>query len=338
MPRVTPRKPVSKSKKPATKKPKRLTAQQLERRRKVYAMTLRGCATAAAIGALLVGYVALGSHVAKAVAVPEERPVVALMNRPVWMSDRIARDVAVPVDDAFAGLPSQLDQTPLESAYERLAANPWVRSVTSVRRVPDEAGGPNRVEIECEWRTPVAIVRFGGADEAGVYRLVADAEPEGGEGAIPLPLRYTADEIRAFTQTPTNRASLRVIQGVAGTPPEAGRSWYGADVRAGLDMALLLHDEAGASDVTVIDVTGVSVPSRTNTAHGDLSPVILRTRFGTEIYWGRPPRASDFLVEPRDSAKLAGLRKSRDTFAPAGKYPAWIDLRFEPVQLSREPN
>lgn len=337
MPRVTPNSKSAAKKSRAKKKPKRPTAEQLERRRRQYRFALQACLAAVVLGSLVVSYAALASHVRTQITVPDEPPRVVLSDRPAWMSDRIANDVATVLADVVGPRPSQLNPAPLAKAHALLSANPWVREVRQVRRLRDEATGRDTLVIDCEWRTPVAIVRYGDAAHPGDYRLIADAEPEGNDGAILLPLRYTGDEIRAITQAPTaSRTNLRVIDGVTMPPPEPGSLWLGAAVRAGVDMATLLHNDPGAADVTIIDVSGVSDPTQPNTRANDYSPIVLRTRFGTEIYWGRPPRSNDFLVEPRIDVKLSGLRVVREEFAHTGRYPTWVDLRYEPPRASKD--
>ena len=140
-------------------------------------------------------------------------------------------------------------------------------------------------------------------------------------------MKYRYEDLATIVQRPGDGAP-RVIEGVKAAPPQPGGKWTGGDLRAGLDMAKLLHGRPEAADVAVIDVEGVASLRHNNTQNGSPSPIVLRTRYGTDLYWGRPPRSKDFLVEATVEEKLAGLRVTREKFGQSGNYPAWVDLRL----------
>ncbi len=331
MPRVTP-KPKSDRKPTKAKKPKlsaKALAEQKERRKLLLKRGAVVGAIAVAVGGASVGYSALSAYVRDSVAIPATPPMIGLTDRPAWMSDRIAGQIVEPLrllaEDAPA---SPLDDRLLQSIHSRLAGDAWVMAVHSVRReAPARPGEPGMIWIDCTWREPVAIVRTADSRDIGEYRLVADAQPEGGTGAILLPMQYRYDDLANIVQRPGDGAP-RVIEGVKAVPPQPGGQWNGSDLRAGLDMAVLLHGRPEAADVATIDVEGVASLRHANTQNGPPSPIVLRTRYGTDLYWGRSPRSKDFLVEATVDEKLAGLRKTREQFGPSGNYPNWVDLRL----------
>ena len=55
--------------KKSKKKPKPLTAAQVERRRRTWRLVIHGCAIVVAVGLFLIGYNALAAHVERNVAV-----------------------------------------------------------------------------------------------------------------------------------------------------------------------------------------------------------------------------------------------------------------------------
>ena len=321
MPRVTPKPTKAKA------KPKRPTGEQIERRRRNVRLAVQAAAVVAAVGGTLLGYNALAAHVADGVAKPI-RPLyevdgqprflrVALIDRPGWMTDAIADSVCEDLSKAVAAEPrSRLDAGLLREAHATLKTSPWVREVRTVRRRGD------RLLADCVWRRPAAIVYGPG----GAF-LVADAADEEGEGAVRLPVDYDAAAVRRVVDG--NAATdLRVLTGLNAPPPDLpGERVAGEAVERGLEMVALLRDRPEAADVTVVDVAGVARPRLRNTRDGGTSPVVLKTKYGTDLYWGRPPGASDYLVEPDEQQKLAGLGAVRAKYGPAGDYPIWVDLR-----------
>ncbi len=346
MPRVTPKPKTSPTNaKPAKKKPVKLTADQVAQRRRNIRRGINFGAAVAVMGGLLVGYTALAAHVRDEIAVADEplNPdavaagvaqsrwlTIALADRPSWMTDTIAADICKPLSAKLGQKQSsRLDTSVLDEAVEILRASPWVRQVQQVRREGDT------IIAACQWRQPVAIVRWGRPNDVGEYHLVADGDAEGRAGAIRLPLTYGLDEIeRVISGDHSKSSALRVIDGVGTPPPQPGGSWDSDAIQAGLDMALLLYGQEAAGDVTIINVAGVANPRLKNAEVGQASPVVLQTRFKTDIYWGRPIAGSDFLVEATTDQKLENLRIARNSYVVAG-YPRWIDLRFDQIVVPK---
>ncbi len=326
MPRVTPN---HDKKKPARKLTVKAAKEQAERRRKVLGRSVRVAAVVVAVGSVLVGYNALAAHVRDSVVVPGETDAVSVVldHPPTWMSETIMMSICERIAEGVAASPSsRLDPALLDAAVAVLEKDPWVAQVGQVRRLD------NRLYVDCSWRRPAAVVHWPGG-RGDTYHLVAASD----DGAVLLPLTYddsVAATIRSGEQIRAD--GVRIVTGVNVAPPdEAGTKWRSEALVAALATAQLLHGRDEATDVTTIDVAGVSTPGLTNTIPGDSSPVVLGTRYGTSVYWGGPPNASDFLIEPRPEDKLANLAEAQRVFATSG-WPAYVDLRQDQALFPRQ--
>ncbi len=335
MPRVTP----NRSKKTARKTKAELRAaeeavvKKREARKNAIRFAIKGAGALTVVGGLLVGYTALASHVREDVVRPDATAAEVLSirfeDRPVWMDDDVASGVAGRLRAKLVGVSSsQLDPAALDAAVAALRDEAWIRAVDDIRRVGDE------LVVRCTWHSPAAVVRHD-RGSAATYHLVA-ADDEGDvTTAYLLPPTYdfaTIERLRSGERSgETVTGGLRIVTGVNTPPPgEAGQTWRGDALAAGLDVARLLHGNEAATDVTVIDVAGIARPNRSNvatTAGGGTSPVVLKTRYDTDLYWGRAPRSSDFLIEPSPERKLENLVVAAQKFGPTREYPRWIDLR-----------
>jgi hypothetical protein len=338
MPRVEP-KSGTKKRKPASRsaKPKRLTAEQRETRRRRVRAGIQAAAAVVVAGGLLIGYSALASHVADEVAVPTQPSAgegqtalwmeIALVDAG-WMSSDLADEICRSVAQDIAVRPtSRMDPQVLRRAHDALTQSPWVREVRSVRRVGD------RLLVDCIWRRPAAII-YRSTPTGGEALLVSDARDEAGRGAILLPRSYDAEAVQRVVDG-NDATGLRVITGIETAPPDRpGEAWNSSALSAGLEMARLLHNRDEAADVTVIDVSGIVHPNRRNTRLADACPIVLRTKYATDLYWGRPPSGGDFLVEPRPDHKLASLAAVRRSAAQSGRYPPWVDLRLDRPEMA----
>src|SRR5687768_16772682 len=96
-------------------------------------------------------------YVEREVAFPKAPPAVSLKNRPAWMTDFLAAQIAASVRPA--GLHSTFDHQMLVDRVAMLKANPWIRNVRQVRRVYGKRPG-DTLEIDCDYRAPIALVRW----------------------------------------------------------------------------------------------------------------------------------------------------------------------------------
>ena len=313
------------AKKPKPKaKPKvaPLTPEQRERRRRLLSRGVNGLALAVVLGGSAIGYNALASHVKETYAVVARRPTITLVNRPGWMSDALAGDLAAKLADAVPARSSTLDRDLLVRLGGVLEADAWVRGVNRVRRA--NVNGRDTILVDCDYRTPLAIVQWGDGREMS-YRLVA-------RDGVLLPPTYTGPAVRAIIDGGDATTNLRVVTGVAQPPPaDAGLAWDAADLRAGLDVAALLNGVAAARDITVVDVSNFA-ERRIRWSAGAkerwAAQIVLRTKANDVVFWGRPPEANDFLVEVPPQTKLANLNAVAKHFR-GRPWPEWVDLRAE---------
>ena len=242
-----------------------------------------------------------------------------LLNRPAWMSDALAKrisDAARP-----AGAHSAFDHQLLVDTARALQADPWVRDVRQVRRAYGQRPG-DTLEVDCAYRVPTALVKW-----QDYYWLVD------GDG-YKLPDQYTRDQARRVMVDKDNKLTLRVIQGVAHPPVESGNLWPGDDLAAGLEMVKLLAGRNYAEELPVVDVSNFN---GRNDPQG--SQIVLVTRYGTAVRWGRTPSAKDYFVEVPTSQKLQSLADIFDQMHRVDGGEPWIDVRFDKVTYpSPAPN
>lgn len=264
------------------------------------------CALALAAGVFL-----LKRYVEREVAFPKKPPAVVLRQRPVWMSDFLAGSIAESVRPA--GAHSSFDHQMLVDRVAMLKANPWIRNVRQVRRAYAQRPGDS-LEIDCDYRAPIALVHWG-----------KDFWLVDGEG-VKLPEKFEAADVPKIVIGRDGRTNIRVIDGVQRPPPLAGRTWGGEDLVAGLDMVKRVYGLAFADEIVKVNISNFG-------GRNDLreAQLVLGTKFGTEIRWGRPVGAKDDFIEVRPQRKLENLRAIYEEFGRCDARQKWIDVRFEKV-------
>jgi len=272
----------------------------------------------AVAGALLVGAVIgffrMRQGVEATYLASKEAPAVAIMNRPAWMSDYLADEIG-----RWArpdGPRSPLDDRILKEAYDRLEKSAWVSKVRQVRRAYGVRPG-DTLEVDCEFRTPIALVSWG-----GFYYLIDN-------DGFRLPERYPANRLNdiMFGRDGARRVvNIRVINGVKGGPPaRAGTKWAGADLAAGLELVKALYDRPFAEEIWWVNVENFA---------GRVDPreaqIVLGTQYGTEVRWGEPV-TTEFHAELSAAQKLKRLEllKAQHRRVDAGRK--WVDIRMESV-------
>lgn len=233
----------------------------------------------AAAVAVIVGWNALETHLLDYASgryvgdVPAERVVI---HKPAWMSAGteselqrlIAREVGI---DSMA-------PAGLAIAADKLMQTGWVRDVRQVSRASD-----GTIHVEAEFRDPVAVVQA--RPNTDRYHLVD------GDG-IRLPGEYRRRHLDALP--------LPQIAGVAEPAPlYAGNLWSGADLRAALELAVLIRGESFAPDIRAIDVSRRDNRNRVQ--------LVMHTERG-EIIWGLPAR-DGLAIEEDPQVKLSRLRR-----------------------------
>jgi len=257
------------------------------------------------------GLYALKNYVEQRLVFPDAPPKVVLVNRPAWMSDFLADQIASLAKPI--GTHSTFDRQMLADAARMLESSPWIREVKQVRRAYGDKPG-DTIEIDCEYRAPIALVHWKD------YFWLVD-----GEG-VKLPEQFTAEQVPRIIQGRDRKMNIRVIEGVDRPPPESGQKWVGDDLAAGLDMVRLLFGRPYAEEIVKVDMENHSGRRDPREAQ-----VVLVTKYNTEIRWGRPANAEDYFIEVSTAQKLEYLKQIYEQFHRVDGHRPWIDIRFDKI-------
>jgi hypothetical protein len=263
-----------------------------------------------------VGFAIVQRHVEKKIAFPATPPKVVLKNRPAWMSDFVAQQVAHQV--APRGAHSAFDHDMLVEITRMLKNNPWIMKVRGVRRVYGNAPG-DTLELDCDFRTPAALVRTG-----AVYYLID-------RNGVRLPEQYAAADVPRVVETAAGRTNILIIEGVARPAPKnAGQRWTGEDLRAGLDLAGLLLDPS--HQAFTHEIRKINVENFNGRRDGREAQLVLYTKYGTEVRWGRPVKATDRFIEVDPGRKLDYLKRVFQEYGRVdANQPYGIDIRYDKI-------
>jgi hypothetical protein len=224
-----------------------------------------------------------------------------------FLAAQIIRSIRPP------GMHSALDDSLLKETADLLNKNPWIAKVHQVRRVYGKKPG-DTIEIDCDFRAPVALVKW------GIYYWLVD-----GNG-VKLPEQYTADLVPKVMLDSHHQTNIRIIEGVKNAPPETGHKWQGDDLAAGLDMIRLLFAQPFVNDVMKVDVSNFA--GRVDVREAQ---IVLVTRWNTQVRWGRPVNASDFFIEIPTARKLQDLQMVYAKYGRVDAKQEWIDIRYDQI-------
>lgn len=259
----------------------------------------------------------LREHVEKDIVFPDRPAKVVLVNRPVWMSDFLAEQISAAVRPA--GTHSAFDHQLLKDVAAMLQSNPWVKKVNKIRRAYDRKPG-DTIEIDCEYRAPIALVHW-----QNYYWLVDGA-------SVKLPEQFTAQQLPRIVVGLNRKLNIRVIEGVRAAPVESGQKWVGDDLAAGLDLVRLLHGQPFAEEIVKVDVSNFGGRNSPKEAQ-----LVLVTRYDTEIRWGRPINSKDFFAEVSANQKLRYMQEVYEQFHRVDGNRPWIDIRFDKITYPSVP-
>lgn len=274
---------------------------------------VRAAAVLGVVLAAVVGFVLVRRQVERRFVLVDRPPEVELVNRPAWMSDLLAEQIIRMVKPA-APSPAT-DRQLLEDRVALLRASPWVKSVKQVRRVYRHGPG-DTLQVDCEWRTPAALVQW--KDEF----VLVDRD------GVQLPERYRHDQLPRLLRTSDGRTNLRIIEGVERPPAAAGARGPADDLKAGLDLAAVL----AACDWTD-EIERVNVSNFGGRVDPRAAQLTLITRHNTELRWGRPIHANDYFVEVPWERKLERLKQIRDRYGRIDAGAAFVELRFDRIEI-----
>jgi hypothetical protein len=245
------------------------------------------------------------------VAVQNEPPQVVVKDRPAWMVDTLAEQIVRSVQPDAAH--STFDHQLLVSTAEKLRTNPWIQNLKSVRRVHGKKPG-DTLEIDADFRAPIALVKW------GEYYSYVDND------GVKLPEQFTAADVKKVIYTDRGQVNIRMVEGAFNPPPDPGKPWRGEDIAAALAMIKLLAEQPWAQDVVAINVENFDRRKSPKEAQ-----LVLKTRYNTEIRWGRPLNAKDFFVEVSTDQKLASLTQIYQQFGRIDAKQPWLDIRFDKI-------
>src|ERR1700733_2200164 len=136
------------------KKPKTIRVKNSQRGQ-AFRRAIPHCLGAIVLLALLgVGFHFMRQYVERDIAFPDHPPRVVLKNRPAWMSDALAIQIATSVKPL--GLHSAFDKQLLIDTASILKTNPWVKQVREIRRAYGQKPA-DTLEIDCEYRAPTPL-------------------------------------------------------------------------------------------------------------------------------------------------------------------------------------
>jgi hypothetical protein len=270
-------------------------------------------AAALCLLALAAGVFLLKRYVDREIAFPKKPPAVVLKQRPVWMSEFLADSIAQSVRPA--GAHSSFDHQMLIDRVAMLKTNPWIKEVRQVRRTYGQRPGDS-LEIDCDYRAPIALVKWGKD-----YWLV-DVD------GVKLPERFAAADVPRIVVGRDGHTNIRVVEGVNRPPPLAGKSWGGDDLTAGLDMVKRLYGLGFADEIVKVNVANYA--GRVDPREAQL---VLGTKQATEIRWGRPIGSKDDFIEVRPDRKLDYIRQVYEEFGRCDARQQWIDVRYDMIRI-----
>jgi hypothetical protein len=285
-----------------------------ERRRRLIRVCSRVLLAVALLGGIGAGYYYADQYVEQRVGFTSQPLIIVINNRPAWMNDFLVEqiaNIARPI-----GAHSSFDHKLLVDTVEMLGRNPWVKKVRSVRRAYTHKPG-DTLEVDCDYRAPVALVK------AGPFYWLVD------EAGVRLSERFTEEQVPSIQFGPDGKTCIRVIEGVALSPPHLpGEQWRGQDLAAGLKMVKYLFELPYTQQILRVDVTNFMGRVNRNDPR-----LVLETSFHTRIWWGRPPSDNevDSFIEVNTAHKLKALRQIYEKYGRVDGGYKWLDIRFDQV-------
>jgi hypothetical protein len=300
-----------------TKKPRQIKLRKPtdpERARRLRIVGLHLSLAALLLGGIGAGYFYADQYVEKKLAVTSQPLIVVLKNRPAWMNDFLVEQIAMIARPV--GPHSAFDRQMLVDTAQLLKSNPWVRRVRGVRRAFTHRPG-DTLEIDCEYRAPVALVRW------GVFYWLVD------EKGVRLSERFTEQDVPNIQFSPDHHTVIRVIEGVWHPAPHlAGEKWEGDELAAGLKMVKYLFDRPFTEEILRVNVANYAG------RHDNKDPqLVLVTKYNTQIWWGRPPGDDDVdsFIEVSTARKLKYLQLTCEQFGRVDAKEQWLDIRFDKI-------
>ncbi len=186
--------------------------------------------------------------------------------------------------------------------------NAWIQRILFVRRV--WLRHEQIIEIAARYRQPLALVRHG-----GFYYLIST-------GQTRLPGRYSARDVAPLSWL------IRITGSGAKIPPP-GQRFHSSRINTARQILRLLIHQPFAWQIRTVNVSNLK---------GRLDPlapwITLRTIYGSQIRWGRPPGKEGFLEVPA-RRKIASLLAIYRQYRRIDAGRAYVDIRGDAVLVPR---
>jgi hypothetical protein len=179
----------------------------------------------------------------------------------------------------------------------------WIKSVDRVTVQPNGV-----VSVRCQFRHPSAWVR------RGRYCYLID------DTGVRLPGQYVPDDCTG--------GALLVIDGVQQSAPDVGGAWRGADLAAGLRMAVLLAAKPFRSQVTSVIVENYDGRLDRSRPHIELAT----DRPGSRVWWGRPPE-EEFGTEITATQKVTLLQTLYEQYGRIDMGQPYVNIMTWPDRI-----
>jgi hypothetical protein len=285
---------------------------------------------------------------AKAVKSPIVAVRVWFTKCPAWLPLSLAREIAyslVPNNAQFQDIDLTAD------VYTRAKANPWIRQVRYVVKRKTQDPRIAGLEVDCEFRKPIARVKLSGEDayvDVEAVRLPARDVPqwvvEVPASSIPacLPRQPSTTGtaqlyFRDNDALPANRTAKGIhyiaIVGVQAKAPPVGKPLQGQDIREGLKLVQLVLEKSYANQITTVDVRNYDGRISRREPH-----LCMRAQVGdgpsTDIKFGRfpVPEGGDYEVSPEQKMSYLDEYYLDNNRTLAGRE--YIDLQNDELHYS----
>jgi hypothetical protein len=242
---------------------------------------------------------------------------IRLPHRPVWLPVAVARRIATDCATSEVGF---YDRDLLRIIHDKALASPWVRCVWSVRKRLSADGRVGTIEVDCEYRKPIARVSLDYSSGRGTVPVIfVDAD------GVRLPTRQAptivaewmdqdeAPIIRTYADgrsAPGDAHCYQVhyplITTLLRAAPATGEAFDDAALFDGLQLASLVAEQPYGDQITVIDVRNHRGRINPSDPHLTMTAQIGRGQ-RTEILFGRFPRPGGVDVVVPTERKLTYL-------------------------------
>jgi len=271
---------------------------------------------------------------------PNGQAVVHVTKVPSWMPVSLASRVSDDITPPDANLS---DEQLARHVYERAESNPLVARATRVEVRPHEGRPGGVVEVDLEFRQPLARINYPGGcvyvDETGVcmpaalvpvYVVLVRDSPD---GQVRQECYQALGEIRKEWRDAARRIHYVTIDGVAQKPPKDGVKFQSPDLQAALELIKLIRCRPYYAQIAVIDVRNFGCRISQNEPELRMVAQIGQGR-ATDIRFGRLPRsAADCVVSPRRKIWYLDDYADNHNGLLAG-INSYLDLRYDYLHVS----